>query len=158
MCIISCFLQFRSFMLSQYRWAHEIYISTTFVDVVFFRLMATNQLMDIRILCTTKHMDSLVFCFHQTEIRYAFIVRWTSLSILKAFFLLCWMNLHFFSSLFSVGHTNISPFWLFCLCVLFNNGNGKNHLNFNGNEFVIFNQDMIWKLLKRHQIVRVNAS
>lgn len=156
MCIISCFLQFRSFMLSQYRWAHEIYISTTFVDVVF-RLMATNQLMDIRILCTTKHMDSLVFCFHQTEIRYAFIVRWTSLSILKAFFILCWMNLHFFLRSFRSG-TRISLHFGFFACALFNNGNGKNHLNFNGNEFVIFNQDMIWKLLKRHQIVRVNAS
>lgn len=33
----------------------------------------------------------------------------------------------------------------------------KNHLNFNGMESVIFNQNMICKLLKRYQIVKVNA-
>lgn len=90
----------------------------------------------------TKRMDFLAFRIHQNDILYAFIVRWTSLDILKAYFVFHWVNLHFFSTLtyaFScrlAGWLAHSPSHSFALLTLrfyllmpkFNDGNANAYL------------------------------
>lgn len=116
MCIISCFLQFRSFMLSQYRWAHEIYISTTFVVVAFFgygnqrtdgyMYIVNNKAHRFAGILFPSNRNSVCIYRALNFIEYSKSILYTLLN-----------EFTFFPSLFSVGHMNISPLWLFCLCV-----------------------------------------
>lgn len=142
---------FVRFKLNQYRWEHEIYMFIFWLSFFQFQTLTNRWIWMYCIYYKAHGFADWILRIHQAEIRYAFIVRWTSLGILKAFSVLCWMNLHSFCR-----HEN-NIFSSLTFFSLVQQWQWKNHLNFNGMESVIFNQNMICKLLKRYQIVKVNA-
>lgn len=88
--------------------------------------------------CMTKRMDFLAFRIHQNDILYAFIVRWTSLDILKAYSVFHWVNLHFLSLhillladwlAVSLAHSLfLSHFLILLTHAKFNDGNANAYL------------------------------
>lgn len=87
----------------------------------------------------TKRMDFLAFGIHQNDILYAFIVRWTSLDILKAYFVFHWVNLHFFFYSYlrillcrwlagSLSHSSFCTLWFLLTHAKFNDGNANAYL------------------------------